>query len=84
MGACGCSKIRHLAATLACERSVYAWGAPEQRATSMMTQPFSLDTLAILTARPTAPTPNTATLVPGCTWAVLYTAPQPVDTPARE
>eukprot|EP00879_Flechtneria_rotunda_P027842 GHRR01029855.1.p2 GENE.GHRR01029855.1~~GHRR01029855.1.p2 ORF type:complete len:107 (+),score=22.33 GHRR01029855.1:604-924(+) len=36
---------------------------------------------ASITARPTAPRPNTATVVPGCTLAVLNTAPQPVDTP---
>lgn len=36
---------------------------------------------ASITARPTAPRPKTATEVPGCTFAVLYTAPHPVATP---
>jgi hypothetical protein len=36
---------------------------------------------ASMTASPTAPSPNTATVVPGWTFAVLYTAPHPVDTP---
>jgi hypothetical protein len=36
---------------------------------------------ASITARPTAPRPNTATLAPACTLAVLNTAPQPVATP---
>jgi len=34
-----------------------------------------------ITDRPTPPQPNTATLDPGCTLAVLNTAPTPVVTP---
>lgn len=36
---------------------------------------------AWMTARPTAPTPNTTTLVPGYTLVVFWTAPHPVETP---
>ena len=38
-------------------------------------------TAASMQARPTAPRPNTATVLPACTLAVLCTAPQPVVTP---
>ena len=34
-----------------------------------------------MTARPMPPSPNTATLSPGCTLAVFFTAPRPVVTP---
>ncbi len=34
-----------------------------------------------ITARPIPPRPNTATVSPGCTLAVFFTAPRPVVTP---
>ena len=36
---------------------------------------------ACTTARPTAPSPNTATELPGVTLVVFRTAPRPVETP---
>ena len=45
----------------------------------IMSAPASLSPW--MTLRPMPPSPNTAHLAPGSTWAVLRTAPMPVVTP---